>query len=71
MRTCYPPTMNPLPLEVWDRGLLYENYRRTVRRNGKDSKALHYLGLASAKTGDMRAAVKALESAIAIDPIFS
>jgi hypothetical protein len=27
--------MNPLPLEVWDQGLLYENYRRTVRRNGK------------------------------------
>ena len=35
MRTCYPSTMNPLPLELWNQGLLYENYRRTVRRNGK------------------------------------
>ena len=44
------------------------NFNLAVRRNPKESKALHYLGLASAKTGDMRAAVKALEGAMAIDP---
>lgn len=27
--------MNPLPPEIWDRGLSYAAYRRTVRRNGK------------------------------------
>ena len=27
--------MNPLSLEVWDQGMPYEKYRRTVRRNGK------------------------------------
>lgn len=44
------------------------NFNLAVRRNGKDSKALHYLGLATAKTGDMLAAVKALETASSIDP---
>jgi curved DNA-binding protein CbpA len=44
------------------------NFNLAVRRNAKDSKALHYLGLASAKSGDMRAAVKALEAAISLDP---
>jgi DnaJ-class molecular chaperone len=44
------------------------NFNLAVRRNAKDSKALHYLGLASAKSGDMRAAVKALETAISLDP---
>lgn len=44
------------------------NFNLAVRRNEKDSKALHYLGLASAKTGDMRAAVRALEAAMASDP---
>jgi len=27
--------MNPLAIETWNRGLLYKDYRRTVRRNGK------------------------------------
>jgi curved DNA-binding protein CbpA len=44
------------------------NFNLAVRRNEKDSKALHYLGLASAKAGDMRGAVRALESAMSIDP---
>lgn len=44
------------------------NFNLAVRRNAKDSKAFHYLGLASAKTGDMRAAVKALETAMSLDP---
>ena len=44
------------------------NFNLAARRNEKDSKALHYLGLASAKTGDMRAAVRALEAAMVLDP---
>ncbi|HEV2064956.1 MAG TPA: DnaJ domain-containing protein [Thermoanaerobaculia bacterium] len=44
------------------------NFNLAVHRNAKDSKALHYLGLASAKSGDMREAVRALETAISIDP---
>lgn len=44
------------------------NFSLAAHRNAKDSKALHYLGLASAKTGDMRAAVRAFETAISIDP---
>jgi len=27
--------MNPLSIDLWERGLLYKDYRRTVRRNGK------------------------------------
>ena len=27
--------MNPLTPDTWNRGLLYKDYRRTVRRNGK------------------------------------
>src|SRR5215210_2721629 len=27
--------MNPLSIDLWQRGLLYKDYRRTVRRNGK------------------------------------
>ncbi|HKI02622.1 MAG TPA: thioredoxin family protein [Thermoanaerobaculia bacterium] len=27
--------MNPLSKDLWERGLLYKDYRRTVRRNGK------------------------------------
>ena len=27
--------MNPLSMDLWERGLLYKDYRRTVRRNGK------------------------------------
>jgi curved DNA-binding protein CbpA len=44
------------------------NFNLAARRNEKEPKALHYLGLASAKSGDMLAAVKALETAISLDP---
>ncbi len=44
------------------------NFQLAVRRNPKDPKAQHYLGLASARSGDMRTAVKALEAAMALDP---
>ncbi len=43
------------------------NFALAVHRNAKDAKAQHYLGLASARSGDMRAAVKALETAMALD----
>jgi curved DNA-binding protein CbpA len=39
-----------------------------VGRNPKDVKAQHYLGLASARAGDVRAAVKAIESALLLEP---
>ena len=42
------------------------NFQLAVGRNPKDVKAQHYLGLASARAGDVRAAVKAIESALAI-----
>jgi len=44
------------------------NFSLAVRRDPSDAKAQHYLGLASARAGDVRAAVKALEAAIALDP---
>ena len=44
------------------------NFGLAVRRNPKDVKAQHYLGLASARAGDARAAVKAIEAAVAIEP---
>jgi DnaJ-class molecular chaperone len=44
------------------------NFQLAVHRNPNDSKAQHYLGLASARSGDMRTAVKALETAIALEP---
>jgi DnaJ-class molecular chaperone len=44
------------------------NFQLAVRRNPKDVRAQHYLGLASARSGDLRTAVKALESAMAIEP---
>ncbi len=44
------------------------NFQLAVRRNPKDVKALHYLGLASARAGDTRAAVKAIEAALVIEP---
>ena len=44
------------------------NFALAVHRNARDAKAQHYLGLASARSGDLRAAVKALEAAIALDP---
>jgi DnaJ-class molecular chaperone len=44
------------------------NFQLAVHRNPNDAKAQHYLGLASARSGDMRTAVKALETAIILDP---
>jgi DnaJ-class molecular chaperone len=44
------------------------NFQLAVSRNAKDARAQHYLGLAAARSGDMRAAVHALEAAIAIEP---
>jgi len=44
------------------------NFALAVHRNPNDARAQHYLGLASARSGDVRAAVKALEAATALDP---
>jgi curved DNA-binding protein CbpA len=44
------------------------NFQLATQRNAKDVKAQHYLGLASARAGDVRAAVKAIEAAIALEP---
>jgi curved DNA-binding protein CbpA len=44
------------------------NFQLAVGRNPRDVKAQHYLGLASARAGDVRTAVKAIESALAIEP---
>jgi curved DNA-binding protein CbpA len=44
------------------------NFGLAVHRDPKDAKAQHYLGLASARAGDMRVAVRALEAAMALDP---
>ncbi len=44
------------------------NFHLAVRRNPRDARAQHYLGLASARSGDVRAAVRALEGAMALDP---
>jgi curved DNA-binding protein CbpA len=44
------------------------NFQLAVGRNPKDVKAQHYLGLASARAGDVRVAVKAIESALALEP---
>ena len=44
------------------------NFQIVVGRNPRDVKAQHYLGLASARAGDVRAAVKAIEAAVAIEP---
>ncbi len=44
------------------------NFQLAVGRNPKDVKALHYLGLAAARAGDTRAAVKAIEAALVIEP---
>lgn len=44
------------------------NFQIAARRNPKDVKAQHYLGLASARAGDARGAVKAIEAALAIEP---
>ncbi|MDQ6893376.1 MAG: DnaJ domain-containing protein [Acidobacteriota bacterium] len=44
------------------------NFQLAAHRNPKDVRAQHYLGLASARAGDLRTAVKALETAMAIEP---
>ena len=44
------------------------NFQIVVGRNPRDIKAQHYLGLASARAGDVRTAVKAIEAALAIEP---
>lgn len=44
------------------------NFALAAQRNPKDVRAQHYLGLASARSGDLRVAVRALETAIAIEP---
>ena len=44
------------------------NFQLAAGRSPKDIKAQHYLGLASARAGDFRTAVKAIEAALAIEP---
>jgi DnaJ-class molecular chaperone len=44
------------------------NFQLVVGRNPRDVKAQHYLGLASARAGDLRTAVKAIEAALALEP---
>jgi len=44
------------------------NFQLAAQRNPKDPRPQHYLGLASARAGDMRTAVKALETAMTLDP---
>jgi curved DNA-binding protein CbpA len=44
------------------------NFALAVTRDPTDAKSQHYLGLASSRSGDMRAAIKALEAAIALEP---
>ena len=43
------------------------NFALAAQRDPKDVKAQHHLGLASARAGDLHAAVKALEVAMALD----
>ena len=44
------------------------NFGLAARRDPKDARAHHYLGLAASRSGDMRTAVRALEAALALDP---
>jgi DnaJ-class molecular chaperone len=44
------------------------NFALAVHRNPQDARAQHYLALASARSGDVRTAVKALEAAITLEP---
>lgn len=44
------------------------NFQLAAQRSPKDPRAQHYLGLASARAGDMRTAIRALEAAMALDP---
>jgi curved DNA-binding protein CbpA len=44
------------------------NFGLAVHRDARDARAQHYLGLASARAGDVRVAIHALEAAIALEP---
>lgn len=44
------------------------NFALAVHRNPRDARAQHYLGLASARSGDLRGAISALEAAMALEP---
>lgn len=44
------------------------NFQLATHRDPKDVKAQHYLGLASARAGDVRTAVKAIETAVGLEP---
>ena len=44
------------------------NFALAVHRNPRDAKAQHYLGVAAARSGDLRTAVAALEVAMKLDP---
>jgi DnaJ-class molecular chaperone len=44
------------------------NFHLAVTRNPKDARAQHYLGLAAARSGDVRTAVRAMEAAMALEP---
>jgi DnaJ-class molecular chaperone len=44
------------------------NFALAAKRDPKDARAQHHLGIASARAGDLRTAVKALETAVTLDP---
>ena len=44
------------------------NFALVVHRDPKDVRAQHYHGLAAARSGDVRTAIKSLEGAIALEP---
>jgi tetratricopeptide (TPR) repeat protein len=44
------------------------NFGLAAHRDPKDVRTHHYLGLAAARSGDVRTAVRALEAALAIEP---
>ena len=44
------------------------NFSLAVHRNPRDARAQHYLGLASARSGDVRTAVRAIEAALGVEP---
>jgi curved DNA-binding protein CbpA len=44
------------------------NFQLAVHRNPRDARGQHYLGLAAARAGDYRQAIKALEAALAVEP---
>ncbi len=44
------------------------NFGLAAHRDPSDPRAHHYLGLAAARSGDVRTAVRALEAAMALDP---